>query len=159
LSPSGRPPRAFAVQVDASVWQEEVERFAPRSDARLVAERERRRAERSGISASVLLRCEAAGSDGTQLAGLVKAYLPISDGPPSERPFGMVFAAGVDSDGNVHLELVAFGNVTRARRPAACTSERTSVSTVAIPTSKGGCTRPPGFLASFWRVDDSRLAL
>lgn len=98
------------------MWQEEVERFAPSSDARVVAERERRRVQRSAISASVLLRCEVAGSDGTQLAGLVKAYLPISGSPPSERPFGMVFAAGVDSDGNVHLELVAFGE--RHPRPA-----------------------------------------
>jgi hypothetical protein len=106
----------FAVRFDASVWQEEVERFAPRSAARVAAERERRRLERTGISASLLLRCDAAGADGTLLAGLVKAYVPIDDGPPSERPFGLVFTAGVDAEGSVYLELVAFGE--RHPRPA-----------------------------------------
>lgn len=42
--------------------------------------------------------------------------MPISDGRPSARPFGLVFAAGVDAEGRIYLELIAFGE--RHPRPA-----------------------------------------
>jgi hypothetical protein len=103
------------VRIDPSVWREEVDRFAPHSSARATAQRERRRLEQHGISASVLLRCEAVGVDGTRLRGLLKAYVPINDDPPSMRPFGMIFAPGVEGDGHLYLELLAFGE--RHARP------------------------------------------
>lgn len=104
MAPSGR----VAVRVSAAVWQEEVERFAPRSPARVAAERERGRLERDGVRIVDLQRCGAVGPDGTRLAGLVKVYVPISAAAPSQRPFGFVFSAGRD-DAGVYLALVAFG--------------------------------------------------
>ncbi len=91
------------------MWAEEVERFAARSPARVAAQRERKQLEDVGIGTSALLRCDAAGTDGTRLAGLLKAYVPIADDPPSARPFGFVFAPAVDADGEVYFELVAYG--------------------------------------------------
>jgi len=46
-----------------------------RSASRVAAQRERERLEQVGISASVLLRCDAISADGTRLAGLA-----VSDG-------------------------------------------------------------------------------
>jgi hypothetical protein len=55
--------------------------------------------------------------NGTRLAGLLKAYVPIRDDPPSARPYGFVFAPAVDADGGVYVELLAFGE--RHPRPRA----------------------------------------
>jgi hypothetical protein len=41
------------------VWREEVERFVPRSRGRVAAERERKTLEATGLSVSMLLRCDA----------------------------------------------------------------------------------------------------
>jgi hypothetical protein len=109
LASGSRPADRVAVRIEASVWAEEVERFAPRSPARVAAQRERKRLDQVGISPAVLLRCATAGADGTRLAGIVKTYLPIGDDPPSARPYGFVFAPGIDAEGRLHLELVAFG--------------------------------------------------
>ena len=83
---SGRPRARFAVRIGVRVWRDEVERFGDRTSARIAAERERGRLERDGIDPSALHRCDAEAPDGTRLAGLVKVYVPIIDGPPSERP-------------------------------------------------------------------------
>lgn len=91
------------------MWAEEVERFAVSSPARTVVQREREGLERIGVRTSLLLRCDAAGRDGTQLGGLVKVYVPIREGAPSSRPFGLVLAPSVDRDGHVLLEMLAFG--------------------------------------------------
>jgi hypothetical protein len=48
------------------------------------------------------------GSDGTRLGGLVKAYVPLRDGPALERPFGLVFRPGRRNEALV-LDLLAFG--------------------------------------------------
>lgn len=106
-TPRGRSGR-IAVRIGARVWRDEVERFGERTTARIAGERERARLERDGIDLSALERCDAEGSDGTRLAGLVKVYVPITDGPPSERPFGFVFAAARGETG-VYFALVAFG--------------------------------------------------
>lgn len=99
----------YPVRIEPSVWAEEVERFALSSPARTAVQRERKRLERSGVRTSLLLRCDAAGRDGTRLGGLVKVYVPIGEGAPSARPFGLVFAPSADRDGQVLLELIAFG--------------------------------------------------
>jgi len=106
-----RPPR-LPVLIDPAVWQEEVERLKKSSSARAAAERERALLQRDGLDLRSLMPCEADGPGGTQLEGLVKVYVPITGGPPSERPFGFVFSAERDEAGP-YLELVAFG----ARHP------------------------------------------
>ena len=102
------------VLIHDEVWREEVERLDPRSPARAAAERERSGLEREGLPLAGLEPCAALGGDDTRLAGLVKVYVPIGDGPPSERPFGFVLAAERDADGP-YLELVAYGERHPAR--------------------------------------------
>ena len=104
----GAAARRLAVRVSSRVWREEVERFELRSPPRRAAERERRGLEDHGVSFAGLMRCAVEGSDGTRLAGLVKVYVPISQGPPSERPFGFVLAPA-RSEQELFLAVVAFG--------------------------------------------------
>lgn len=106
-TPRGRTSR-IGVRIGARVWRDEVERFGERTAARAAAQRERARLERDGADLSALQRCDPDASDGTRLAGLVKVYVPITDGPPSERPFGFVFTPARDESG-VYLALVAYG--------------------------------------------------
>jgi hypothetical protein len=94
--------------IDPRVWREEVERLDPRSAARIAAERERRYLEADGVSRGFVERCDEEGPDGTRLGGLVKAYVPLRDGPPSGRPFGFVFRPG-RGNGELVLDLLAFG--------------------------------------------------
>lgn len=100
-----------AVRIEASVWREEVERFAPRSTARIAAQRERNTLEQIGIVTSMLLRCDALAADGTRLAGMMKAYVPLGDEPASARPSDSCSPIDGDRDGDGHLyvALVAFG--------------------------------------------------
>ena len=108
MPPAGGAPPRVAVRISETVWAEEVGRFARRAAQRVAAERERPRLERTGIALSLLLRCEAQHATGTRLPGLLKTYVPIGEGPPSQRPFGFVFAPARGPNG-VYLELVAFG--------------------------------------------------
>ncbi len=105
---SRRRPLRLPVLINPAVWREEVERLKKSSSARAAAERERDRLESDGLDLMLLMPCEAEGPGGTRLEGLVKVYVPITGGPPSERPFGFVFSAERDDDGP-YLELVAFG--------------------------------------------------
>jgi hypothetical protein len=86
---SGRRPLRLPVLIDPALWREEVERLKRSSSARAAAERERDRLERDGLDLMLLMPCEAEGPGGTRLEGLVKVYVPITGGPPSERPFGL----------------------------------------------------------------------
>jgi hypothetical protein len=108
MATPGRAAR-FRVQLSDSVWREEVGRYDPASAARLAAERERAKLVSAGIDLSRLQPCAKLGTDGTRLAGLVKLYIPDSDAPPSQRPFGFVFAGARDEHGP-YLALVAFGD-------------------------------------------------
>lgn len=108
MAPSGRRPPRLPVLINARVWEEEVERLAPGSRARIAAERERRGFEREGIELTDLSRCDAAGPDGTKLTGLLKTYVPLTAGGASARPFGLVFAPARGEYGP-YLELVAYG--------------------------------------------------
>ena len=105
---SGRRERRVAVLVTERVWRAEVERFDRGSPARLAAERERRRLLSDGVALADLRRCEAEAADGTRLAGLVKVYVPISDAPPSERPYAFVLSPA-RRERTPTLVLVAFG--------------------------------------------------
>jgi hypothetical protein len=105
---SGRRERRVAVLVTERVWRAEVERFDRSSPARLAAERERRRLLSDGVALADLRRCEAEAAGGTSLAGLVKVYVPISDAPPSERPYAFVLSPA-RRERIPALALVAFG--------------------------------------------------
>lgn len=136
MATSGRGARRLAVRINPTVWEEEVGRFAAGSPARLAAERERRGLEREGIALTLLLPCEPEGAEGTRLDGLVKAYVPISDRPASERPFGFIFSPEKGREGP-YLELVAFGERhPELLQPAASMSAPTGACTVATPTSR-----------------------
>jgi hypothetical protein len=94
-----------AVKIDPDVWRDEVERFDARSSARITAQRERRQLEAEGVPLRQLQRCEDLGDDHTRLPGLVKVYVPIIEGAPSERPYAMVFSP----EPGPLLMFVAFG--------------------------------------------------
>lgn len=111
-----RGARRVAVLIDPRVWREEVERLDRRSPARIAAERELPNLEAAGVSRALLERCEEEGSGGTRLGGLVKAYVPLGEGPASERPFGFVFRPG-RGNGQLIVDLLAFGE----RHPSAGT--------------------------------------
>ncbi len=136
MSTGRRGSRRVPVVIDPGVWREEVERLTPRSSARVAAERERRRLESDGIAEELLERCDAQGRDGTQLAGLLKAYVPLrrlrrqsvrsdsSSGPAASR-------------GSLRSIWPHSGSAILGRGRAACTSGRTNACTVGIPTSDG----------------------
>lgn len=69
-----------------------------------VANTERARIERKGISAGELLACDPEARDGTRLGGCVKTYLPQPDGG-----WGMVFTGDTDAAGRPVLLYLAFG--------------------------------------------------
>lgn len=100
----------------AGVWSTDVEvRYPAQSRARLVAEESRRVFERDGVPERELRACEAEGPDGTELGGCLKLYLPLGQGDPHERPFGMVF---VDV-GREQPELVMLAYGARHQPPQA----------------------------------------
>ncbi len=96
------------VLVDEDTWREEVERFNPRSEARIAAERERRGFERRGIDYDQVQDCDAAASDGTRLLDMQKVYVPITDEPATDRRFGFVFDRVRKGD-DLFLRVVAYG--------------------------------------------------
>jgi len=99
---------AGRVAVFIDPWREEVERLDARSPARIAAERQRRGLETDGLPQRLLERCEEEGWDGTHLRGLIKAYVPLREGPASERPYGFVFRPA-RYQGRFVLALVAYG--------------------------------------------------
>lgn len=101
-----RPTRVRVAWGDET-WAEEVARLEKNSRVRLAAERERRRLG-SVIDVAQLRACSSTSRDGTDLTGMAKVYVPVSDGPPSDRPYGFVFVLARDADG-LYLEFVAYG--------------------------------------------------
>lgn len=120
--PASSADSRLPVRIEPDVWHEEVERYAPRSAARIAAERERAGLAQRGVDRRDLLRCAEEGTDATRLAGLVKAYVPIRDAPPSMRPYGLVFAPLRTATGIV-LEMVSYGE-RHPRRPTRSVYER-----------------------------------
>jgi len=96
------------VRISPSVWRDEVERLERRSTGRIAAERERPRLERLGVAISDVLRCVEPGPDGSRLAGQFKLYVPITDAPASQRPFGFVLSPRTDEEGP-YFVMLAFG--------------------------------------------------
>lgn len=88
-------------------WSEEVERFDPKADVRLKAERARREIE-AGEGKLTWKSCEVAGSDGTSLPGCRKVYIPLGREGASAAPYGFVFQL-VKTEEGLAWNFVAFG--------------------------------------------------
>lgn len=93
---------------DDGVWSDEVDRLTQDSRAHRCALEARRKIERP--AARVTLRaCDSEASDGTQLGGCAKVYVPL-DVEPSRAEYGFVFALRArPSDGLLMALLLAYG--------------------------------------------------
>lgn len=105
--PGGALPRP-SIEFRSPVWEQEVERFDPRSRARVQAERARREIEAS--RAQLAWRaCEAEGVGGVRLPGCRKLYVPLGASGASDAPYGFVFRLSQKGDGSLAWIMVAFG--------------------------------------------------
>lgn len=107
-----QPDRAvtFRVRFHPAHFPEDLARA--RRDGRRIATDARERLEHDGIESSLLSPCRGEARDGTDLAGLVKLYLPIPYGE-----WGLVLEAAKDTQG-LYLLVVAFGDRHPDRRPS-----------------------------------------
>lgn len=115
-TPAGGPP-AVSIEFGALEWEEEVERYAHRSPARVQAQGARRAIE-AGTATPDWKRCKADGPGRTRLPGCRKLYVPLGKEGASEAPYGFVFQLIQKPDDSLAWNLIAFGE----RHPA---SERT----------------------------------
>jgi hypothetical protein len=114
-TPAGGLP-SVPIEFGSLEWEEEVERYRPRSPARAQAQSARRT-----IEAGTKLdwkRCKTDGPDGTKLPGCRKLYVPLSKKGAAEAPYGFVFQLIQKPDDSLAWNLIAFGE----RHPA---NERT----------------------------------
>lgn len=79
-----------------------------RSPARIQAERARRKIE-SGKTTLAWKRCEAESSDGIELAGCSKLYVPLDAEGASAAPYGLVFRLVKAGDNTLVWSFIAFG--------------------------------------------------
>jgi hypothetical protein len=105
--PRGALPRP-SIEFRSPVWEQEVERFAPNSRARIQAERARREIE-SDRDRLAWCACEAEGIDGTSLPGCRKLYVPLGKAGASDAPFGFVFRLSRREDGGLAWIMIALG--------------------------------------------------
>lgn len=99
--------RRFGAHFDDRIWADATRGFSGRSLE--VAATARRSLEEDGVALEQLLPCESSGPDGTELSGCAKQYLPASEGPPSQRPFGFVLQLARDAAGEIVFVFIAFG--------------------------------------------------
>ncbi len=97
-----RPRRTPPVAFDAVAWADDMARAS--AAGLRVAEAARKEFEESGVPIDQLKRCDAEGTDGTQLDHCVKVYLPAPVGP-----HGMVLRIARQPDGRLSLAYAAFG--------------------------------------------------
>jgi hypothetical protein len=114
--PAGGPP-PVSIEFGSLEWEEEVERYTPRSAARTQAQNARKAIE-AGTAKLDWKRCKADGPGGTKLPGCRKLYLPLGKQGASEAPYGFVFQLIQKPEDSLAWNLVAFGE----RHPA---NERT----------------------------------
>jgi hypothetical protein len=81
-------PLRVPIEFGSLEWEEEVERYSPRSTARIQAESARKAIE---ISTAKLdwKRCKADGPGGTKLPGCRKLYVPLGKDGASQAPYGV----------------------------------------------------------------------
>lgn len=111
----GPPP--VSIEFGSLEWEEEVERYGPRSPARAQAQRARTTIE-AGTAKLDWKRCKADGPDRTKLPGCRKLYVPLGKEGAAEAPYGFVFQLIQKPDDSLAWNLIAFGE----RHPA---NERT----------------------------------
>ena len=111
----GQPP--VPIEFGALEWEEEVERYRPRSTVRTQAQSARNAIE-AGSARLDWKRCKTDGPGGTKLPGCRKLYIPLGKKAPSEAPHGFVFQLIQKPDNSLAWNLIAFGE----RHPA---NERT----------------------------------
>jgi hypothetical protein len=114
-TPGDLPP--VSIEFGSLEWEEEVERYSPRSPARARAQSARRTIE-AGKAKLDWKRCKPDGPGGTKLPGCRKLYVPLVKAGPAEAPYGFVFQLIQKPDDSLAWSLVAFGE----RHPA---NERT----------------------------------
>lgn len=110
--------RRLAARFDERVWREAIRGFSGR--ALQIATTAKVRVEGEGVALAQLLPCQSLGPDRTELSGCAKLYLPLIDGPPSQRPFAFVFQLAREAGAPVVLVFVAFGptaSMSRATAP------------------------------------------
>jgi hypothetical protein len=115
-TPAGGPP-PVSIEFGSLEWEEEVERYSPRSPARVQAQKARRTIE-AGTRKLDWKRCKADGPDRTKLPGCRKLYVPLGKDGAAEAPYGFVFQLIQKPDDSLAWNLIAFGE----RHPA---NERT----------------------------------
>jgi hypothetical protein len=103
----GSAARRLTVRFDEAVWHEAVRGFS--REPLQIATSARHAAERRGVGLADVLPCEALGSEGTELAGCAKLYLPLGDAPPSQRPFAFVLRLTREPDARLLWIFLAFG--------------------------------------------------
>ena len=106
-SPAGGPPRV-PIEFGSLEWEEEVERYGPRSSARTQAQSARRAIE-VGTAKLDWKRCKADGPGRTKLPGCRKLYLPLGKEGASHAPYGFVFQLIQKPDDSLAWNLIAFG--------------------------------------------------
>lgn len=111
-SPTGGSPRV-PIEFGSLEWEEEVERYSPRSVARTQAQSARKTIE-DGKTHLDWKRCKADGPGGTKLPGCRKLYVPLGKQGASQAPYGFVFQLIQKSDDSLAWNLTAFGE----RHPA-----------------------------------------
>jgi hypothetical protein len=97
-----------SIDFGAEEWEQEVERLGQRSPARLQAQAARKAIE-GGTAKLDWKRCRAEGTDGTELPGCHKLYVPLGKEGASEAPYGFVFQLTQNPDGTLAWALIAFG--------------------------------------------------
>jgi hypothetical protein len=110
--PVGGPPRV-PIEFGSLEWEEEVERYGPRSAARAHAQTARKTIEARTAKLD-WKRCKADGPGGTKLPGCRKLYVPLSKEGASQAPYGFVFQLIQKPDHSLAWNLIAFGE----RHPA-----------------------------------------
>ena len=90
------------VAFDEAAWDEDLQRAT--SAARKAAEETRTRLESDGQPVDALLACDSNATDGTNLSGCVKVYIP-----PPAGPWGLVYLIARDNTGCLYLDHLAFG--------------------------------------------------
>lgn len=108
---SGLPP--VSIEFGLLEWEEEVERYGPRSAGRVQAQSARKAIEAGAVKLD-WKRCKADGPGGTKLPGCRKLYVPLGKGGASQAPYGFVFQLIQKADDSLAWNLIAFGE----RHPA-----------------------------------------
>lgn len=116
-APAGGSP-SVSIEFGSLEWEEEVERYGPRSRARTQAQSARSRIE-AGTAKLDWKRCKVEGPGRTNLPGCRKLYVPLGKESGSEAPYGFVFQLIQKPDDSLAWSLIAFGE----RHPA---NERTA---------------------------------